>query len=121
VTPALVTNLDIAPTIAELAGVSMAAVEGRSLLPLTTDPGGPGHEAILELMPRNASVSADFLGWEAIRTPEWRFIRWETGLRELFDLVADPWELRDVLQEQPEVASGLEARLDAMLGLVGVP
>jgi hypothetical protein len=114
-TPALVSNLDIASTIAEIAGASMAAAEGRSLLPLTTDPDGPGHQAILELMPRNASISSDFFGWEAIRTPEWRFIRWETGRRELFDLVADPWEMRDLHDERPGVASDLEARLDEML------
>jgi arylsulfatase A-like enzyme len=112
---ALSTNLDIAPTIAEMSGVPLGPLEGRSLLGLAGDPSGPGYDEILEVMPSDGSVSPDFFGWEAIRTPDWRLIRWETGKRELFRVAVDPWELADLAGVRPDVVADLEPRLDALL------
>ncbi len=50
-----------------------------------------------------------------MRTPEHRFIRWEDGHRELYDLVADPWQRRNLAERQPDVATAMEQRLDESL------
>jgi iduronate 2-sulfatase len=54
---------------------------------------------------------------QAIRTERYRLVRWtqeQTGARdyELYDLVADPLETRNVAGEQPAVKARLEAILD---------
>ncbi|MHC4404212.1 MAG: sulfatase family protein [Planctomycetota bacterium] len=42
----LVSTIDVAPTILELAGVEQTTTEGRSLLTMLEDPGAPGREAV---------------------------------------------------------------------------
>jgi arylsulfatase A-like enzyme len=110
---ALVTNLDIFPTLRDIAGLSSSGRAGRSLLPIASDPRRDGHDEVLELMP--AGGPAAFVDWAAIRTPDWHFIRWFSGLRELYDMRSDPWELDDLMDERPGVAAELEARLDALI------
>lgn len=109
---ALVSNLDIAPTLAELGGTAMD-VPGHSLVPLLAEPGGPGREAILEIMPPDPK--GKYEGWAAIRTPRWHFIRWEDGRRELFDLAADPWELKNVAPDRRRKARELGRELRTLL------
>ncbi len=42
----LVSTIDVAPTILELAGVEQTTMQGRSLLPMLKDPRAPGRKAI---------------------------------------------------------------------------
>ena len=115
-TSALTSNADIAPTLAELAGTSLPWADGQSFVPLLRSEAGAGGthcraERHLELMP----ASSGYEGWEALRTPERRFIRWEDGHRELYDLEADPWQRRNLVKRQPNVADAMELRLDELL------
>jgi iduronate 2-sulfatase len=55
---------------------------------------------------------------QAIRTERYRLVRWtqeQTGARdyELYDLVADPLETRNVSAERAEVKAELDAILDS--------
>ena len=73
-----------------------------------------GREELLEVMPGSDEVG--YVGWSAVRTPDARFIRWDDGKRELYDLVADPWELREPRQGGARAGRPqMEARLDDLL------
>ena len=109
----LVSKIDIAPTLAEAAGISLPWADGRSFLPLLQGERFGGSAELLEVMPRSNDLS--YQGWSAIRTPGYRFIRWDDGQRELYHLVSDPWQRTDLLAAEPEMASALEARLDELL------
>lgn len=112
-TDALTSKIDIAPTIAELAGVELPWADGSSVLPLLRGEAVVGRSELLEVMPRSNDLS--YAGWDALRTPERRFIRWDTGRRELYDLTTDPWERENLVSLEPEMAARLEARLDELL------
>ncbi len=110
--PHFVLNIDVAPTFADLAGVRPGLpVDGRSLLSLLrgADPGWRG-EILLEYW------GAAALTWSAIRTERWKYVEYENGDRELYDLVADPYEMTNVV-DFPQVGAvlpDLRRRLDAL-------
>jgi N-acetylglucosamine-6-sulfatase len=94
-----VSNVDLAPTIAELALSALdPPADGVSLVPL-----------LLGRDPRSwrPGVLSEFRGglgipaWWAIRTPRYAYVEYATGERELYDVAgsrgpADPYELRNV-------------------------
>lgn len=111
--PGFVQNLDIAPTILELAGVTTRqTMEGLSLLPTA-----------MGLRDSNyAEIYFSEATWEvkrAIRTARWKFIdsieqdRHGRPMQELFDLDADPNEQRNVIDAHPDVHRDLQDRLHA--------
>ncbi|MFW5925533.1 MAG: sulfatase-like hydrolase/transferase [Myxococcota bacterium] len=106
--PEQVRNLDVAPTLLELAGLrSPAAFEGRSLLPLLREPGEPriAHARTLRLTEL-----------AAVTDGRHKLIRHLGNDRErLFDLQADPREHDDVSAEHPERTRRLGERLDRWL------
>ncbi|MFV2065300.1 MAG: hypothetical protein ACC726_17560, partial [Chloroflexota bacterium] len=55
--------------------------------------------------------------WAALRTPQWRFIRWDDDRArdELYDLVADPDELVNLAAEQPDRVNEMSSRLDILI------
>jgi arylsulfatase A-like enzyme len=113
---ALVTNEDITATIVEFAGTSMGTVnghqpDGMSLVRLLEDPETQWRSAILlELV-----VSRDGKppAWSAVRTPHWKYVELATGEKELYNMISDPFELRNVA-ENPAKA-GIVATLKAQL------
>jgi N-acetylglucosamine-6-sulfatase len=107
-TAALVSNIDIAPTLAEFAGETVAGADGQSLSPLF-EVEVAGREEMLEIMPSGPEQ------WAAIRTPEWRYIRWDNGTLELFDIQNDPWELDNVRAGNRDVADRFDRRLNRLL------
>jgi N-acetylglucosamine-6-sulfatase len=111
--PRLVLNIDIAPTFAELAGATPdRALDGLSLVPALANPGSPWHtEALLELWSEGDNVS-----FKGLRAGSWKYVRYENGEQELYDLDSDPHEL-DNLAASPAHSGGLtelSARLDAL-------
>ena len=48
----------------------------------------------------------------SVRTPHWKYIRAPEESDELYDLDADPGELRNVLGQQPEVAAALRSLIE---------
>jgi N-acetylglucosamine-6-sulfatase len=92
--PALVSNVDLAPTIAGLAGLPPAPTDGSDLSPLLEGTGpAPARGAVLTEYHGGGPVPS----WEGIRTAEFAYIR--TGsFEELYDLTgargpADPFEM----------------------------
>jgi arylsulfatase A-like enzyme len=111
--PGFVQNLDIAPTLLELAGaVDRDAMEGLSLLPSIYGI-RDGNYDTLYLSEATWQVK------RAIRTERWKFIQalepdpHGGPMRELYDLQADPTEQHNLVDELPEVAAELEAKLEA--------
>lgn len=87
----LVEFIDIYPTIAALAGLQAPAhLEGRSLLPLLSDPGATWNHPALTQVRHGAT---GIMGY-SVRTDRWRYTEWADGKNgiELYDEVADPQE-----------------------------
>jgi choline-sulfatase len=111
-TDAFLSNVDLGPTLAALGGATLAG-DGTPFLPLDEAADDAPAREILELMPADPDGFYD--GWAAVRTPELRYIRWDSGQRELYDEVADEWELQSLVDSRPDDAARLDARLDELL------
>lgn len=126
----VVSNIDLAPTICEIAGCEMgpfkdgaATAAGVSLLPLLDGRAeGLGRTVVRE---ERSGRYADAPEWRAIRTTSehplgrWHYIEWATGERELYDSVADPWELTNLAKDDGygDVVAVLAADLQAEFGV----
>ncbi|MBI1800441.1 MAG: PKD domain-containing protein [Chloroflexi bacterium] len=88
-------DLDVAPTILEVAGVSPGSSDGMSLLPLVNDPNAAWRDRLL--FEGGFDYQSSVSTWAAIRTPDnWKYVEYTTGEKELYHLDAtdDPFELR---------------------------
>jgi N-acetylglucosamine-6-sulfatase len=94
----LVLNIDLAPTIAALAGVSAPGVDGRSVVPLLADRAVPWRHAFL-IEHVEGTTPPDPPTYCAARTERYLFVRYATGERELYDLRTDPFELSNAAGE----------------------
>jgi arylsulfatase A-like enzyme len=135
-------NIDIAPTLAAIAKASPTiAVDGRSLLPLILGGGsaswrqsfeaerGPQDTASIFLKAQGSSAQVELgdaaerfpgVGWNAVRTEHWKYVEWENGERELYDLVADPYELMNLFSGGDTTAApALAARLHQLMTCAG--
>ncbi|TWT50630.1 Choline-sulfatase [Rubripirellula amarantea] len=92
--------LDVFPTLADLAGLEVPAeLEGVSLKPQVVDPSESRRPAVTEHNPGNY----------AIRDQRYRLIRYADGSEELYDMVADPNEYSNIIDDSKhaEAASRL--------------
>lgn len=115
----MVANIDIAPTMLEVAGAKPpSTMDGRSLLALARSPQPPWRDALLYeyYWERNFPQTPT---QHALRTDRYKYIRyhglWDSD--ELYDLARDPQETRN-LARQPEHAKtvrDLNVRLFEML------
>ena len=110
---ALVTNLDVAATIAAAAGVRHAG-EGRSLLPFLRDrePRGGRRERVLVESVGGESRSDPIPAYCAVRSKAELYVLYGTNEEELYDLGEDPYQLENLArrsEHRPEVAAGREA------------
>ena len=91
---ALAGSMDIAPTIAELAGaVPSLPVDGLSLVPLLTGERSSLERPILLRHVHYEGVAPTFWG---LRTERWTYVEYRSGERELYDDDADPHQLRNL-------------------------
>jgi arylsulfatase A-like enzyme len=132
---AMVVNIDLAPTFAEIAGIEAPDfVDGRSFLPLLQDRERPWRESFLierrkleeqlvrqskynGLTPEELDQAAVFNG---IRTRELVYVEYGSGERELYDLAQDPHQLANLADEaDPVLVSALSARLVVLAECTG--
>lgn len=88
---ALISNADLAPTFAAMAGAAVPAdVDGRSILPLLhgKELSSPRKRVLLEWFERYGGVL-----WQGVRTKDRKFVRYADGTCKSFDLASDPFEM----------------------------
>jgi arylsulfatase A-like enzyme len=90
-------NVDVAPTIADLAGVDVGLPpDGISLVPLLEGERTPPRDRfIVEFL----GHAPDVPSYTAIRTTRFLYVEYRDGTRELYDLRKDPFQLQNVLGE----------------------
>lgn len=117
----LVSNCDVAATLADLAGVGAPATDGASLMPMMR--GLPDNREEVVLIQKRTATGRDdhtFAGVYAVLGDgrEYAYVEHDTGEMELYDLAVDPWQLHSV-HNFPEYAarkSQLRALLDERRG-----
>jgi arylsulfatase A-like enzyme len=117
-----VLNIDLAPTISELAGVKPGLPEdGRSLVPFLHGERVPWRHAFLEeYLGKDLLREGGPPPFTAVQTRRNLYVEYKNGWRELYNLKKDPWEL-DNLAGDPRTKP-LQARLSQVLhGLYDAP
>ena len=108
----LVGNHDIAPTIADMANVDPPDfVDGRSVMPLATVAATAWpRTAILSIREPNRDPPHR---WDVLRMPTEKYIRFENGAKEFYDLKTDPYEIdSDPGSVPPKVRAYWERRIE---------
>ncbi|MGI9020293.1 MAG: sulfatase-like hydrolase/transferase [Solirubrobacterales bacterium] len=99
---AVVSNVDLPTTLADLAGVSFPQTDGESLEPLLRDQATRlGRPVLLRGVRHSLGTKhPDFppTAW-GIRTRQWKYIRYRSGEVDMFNLTSDPFERRDLADE----------------------
>lgn len=91
----LVNNLDVVATIAELSGATpRLVVDGRSLTTLLANANTPWRSAILLESPVS-HVQKPRARFTGVRTATRKYVKYDNGFEELFDLEADPNEIHN--------------------------
>jgi N-acetylglucosamine-6-sulfatase len=98
VEPRLVGNVDIAPTLAALAGASTpGSVEGVSFAPLLRNPSHRWTRTLLlENFTRHAVAGGRSPSYCGVRTKQFLFVHYAEGLEELYNERRDPYELHNI-------------------------
>ena len=102
---ALVSNVDIAPTIVDFAGASMP-MEGISMRSLIT---GSSSSIRGSVVLEHLRARSDVPTYCGVRTRRYTFVRYGTGEEELYDLLRDPHQLRNVARLRREKAVNLRS------------
>jgi arylsulfatase A-like enzyme len=105
VSRALVSNVDIAPTIVDFAGASLAT-EGVSMRRLIT---GTSSSIRRSVVLEHLRARSDVPTYCGVRTRRYTFVRYGTGEEELYDLLRDPHQLRNVVGSRREKAGTLRS------------
>ena len=85
----VVGNVDLAPTILDLAGGRRGRMDGRSLLPFIRNPDrAPRRDLLIEVL-----VSGRARPFKAIRSANYLLVNHRGPASELYDLASDPFQL----------------------------
>ncbi len=110
-------NIDWAPTFAELAGANAPeTVDGRSLVPLLLHRSAVKdwrQDFLVEIYRPNGDIE------RALRTRTQSYAEYSRGPRELYDLRADPYQLRNLFAGDTAAVAMLSQRLKELAECAG--
>jgi N-acetylglucosamine-6-sulfatase len=120
-------NIDIAPTLLELAGAPIPEnLDGRSLLPLLRQEKVTWRKSFLieyysdKVFPRMSQM-----GYQVVRTERFKYIHYLelNGMDELYDLDEDPYEIMNIIHDPktPALLRNLDAERVRLLDGKQVP
>lgn len=104
VTAALAQQIDLYPTLVDLAGLERPEhLQGASLVPVLDDPEVSVHDAVFCTKGNG----------DLVRTPDHALLAWRDGTAELYDMRADPRQFHNLADDERLAATraALEARL----------
>jgi arylsulfatase len=111
---ALAAHIDLVPTLVEIAGADptfIRQVDGRSLVPILSDPSAPWPDRYLFThvgrWERGQAAASKYRGC-AVRSPRFRLV----NNVELYDLIADPGETRNVMELFPDEVEKMRQAYD---------
>jgi arylsulfatase A-like enzyme len=112
-------NIDLAPTLADLAGVAIPDfVDGRSLKPLLG--GAPTlwrHDFFVQYRTKSHRNLPSF---EGLRSTEYLYVEYATGEKELYDVREDPYEMHNLARTSaPALLAELSQRLSNLKHCAG--
>jgi arylsulfatase A-like enzyme len=114
-TDAFALNIDLAPTLLELAGAPVPeSLDGRSLVPFLrgTPPASWRQDVLIENHGAGLSYS--------LRTPEWMYNHQDTEELELYDMRADPYQLKNLYRTaDPALLDSLRKRMATLVACRG--
>ena len=115
----LVLNVDIAPTVIELAQLPVPdSIQGRSLVPLLQNkPTDWRTDFFVEHTYNPAVLPAEIPRFRGLRTTRWKYLGYlDHDYEELYDLDADPHELTNLSQDPSSAATkeALRARTEEL-------
>lgn len=114
-------SIDLAPTMLELAGsVPPGNLHGRSLVPLLDGNETDWRSSFLVEYYSDTVFERIFtMGYKAVRTDQYKYIQYVDleNMNELYDLTADPYELRNLINEPnyADVVDKMQAELQRLL------
>lgn len=114
-------NIDLAPTLLELAGMDVpGAMQGRSLVQLLRGKRPAWRDSFLieyysdKVFPRILQM-----GYKAVRNGRWKYIRYPEldGMDELYDLRTDPYEMKNLAGEPgaARALAGMKREMERLL------
>jgi arylsulfatase A-like enzyme len=121
---AMTSTIDLAPTFTSILGAQAPTwVDGRSLTELIATGEVPAtwrHATISESLGTSGPGDPDYQPqappqYTSLRTPEWLFVVYRDGERELYDLAADPYELNNIIDTaDPRLVASLYSQMQAL-------
>jgi arylsulfatase A-like enzyme len=114
---------DVVPTFLDLAGLPAATTqfEGRTVAAVTGTSWAPYLQKKLETVhPATEAVGWELFGNRAIRQGDWKIVRLFDGNWELFNVVQDPGETKDLSKAEPARLAALSRAWDAYAKRVNV-
>lgn len=114
-TTALVSNIDIAPTLAELAGAELPRADGISFERVLRGENGRRRAMLQDHPVGGATGRGDLTGpWWGIRTRKWHLVVWNGT--HLYQTENDRWELDDIALDNPDTALRLARMWRRLMG-----